>query len=65
MRGADKLNSGIALILCVLISVSLIAWIAYKQDGAVVETVQVGAEGIKKAQEIKELLERPPESEGL
>jgi hypothetical protein len=53
----SKINSSIALILIVLLSAALFAWIAYSEDGAVKETVEVGADGIHKAQEIKDLLE--------
>jgi hypothetical protein len=56
MKGS-KINSSIALILIVLLSAGLFAWIAYTEDGAVAETVDVGTDGIQKAREIKDLLE--------
>jgi len=56
MKGS-KINSSIALILIVLLSAALFAWIAYQEDGAIVETVDVGTDGIQKAREIKDLLE--------
>jgi hypothetical protein len=53
----DSVNTSIALLLMLLISAALIGWLAYSEQGTVTETVQVGTEGIQKAQEVKQLLE--------
>ena len=53
----SPIASSIALLLIVLISVAIIGYLAYGEDSAVTETYEVGTEGIKKAQEVKELLE--------
>ncbi len=53
----SPIASSIGLLLIVLLSVAIIGWLAYGEEGAVTETYEVGTEGIKKAQEVKELLE--------
>ncbi len=53
----SPIASSIGLLLIVLLSAALIGWLAYGEEGAVTETYEVGTEGIKKAQEVKELLE--------
>ncbi len=53
----SPIASSIGLLLIVLLSVAIIGWLAYGEEGAVTETYEVGTEGIQKAQEVKELLE--------
>lgn len=59
----NPINSSVALLLVVIIVGAIIGWIAYSQDGAITETVQVGGEGIRKAQEIKRELEESSQSQ--
>lgn len=61
MRGESKVTSSAAFLLVILVLGAIIGWLAFGEQGAVTETVQVGGEGIKKAQEIKQLLEQPPQ----
>lgn len=63
MRGDSKVTSSVALLLSVLIVAAIIGYIAYSEDGAFKETVEVGTEGIEKAKEIKQLLELPPQEQ--
>jgi hypothetical protein len=63
MRGDSKLPSSIALMLAVLVSAGIFGYVVYSQQGLVTETVQVGGEGIKKAQEIKQQLEESSQSQ--
>ena len=51
-------------LLVMIISLAIIGWIVYyAQEGSLTETVQVGSEGIKKAQEVKQSLEQSPQDE--
>ena len=45
------------LFIIVLISIALLGWFLYSDDGAITETVHVGSEGIRKAEEVKRQLE--------
>lgn len=57
MRGDSKLTSSVALLLIILISAAVFGYVVFSQDGVVVETAQVGGEGIRKALEVKQQLE--------
>lgn len=59
----NPIPSAIGLLLIVVISVALIGYLAFGQDGAVTETVHVGSEGIKKAQEVKRAFEESSQSQ--
>lgn len=58
----NPVHSSIALFLIVLISAAIIGWIAYREKGTLSETVEAGTEGIRKAEEIKRLLEESSQS---
>ena len=49
--------------LVVIISMAILGYIVYSQGSAVKETVQVGGEGLKKAQEVKQELEESSQSQ--
>lgn len=53
----SPIASAIGLLLMLLISVAIIGYLAYGEDSAVTETYEVGTEGIRKAEEVKRLLE--------
>lgn len=53
----SPIASAIGLLLMLLISVSIIGWLAYGEDSPITETYEVGTEGIRKAEEVKRLLE--------
>lgn len=59
----NPVTSPVALLLVVVIVGAIIGWITYSQDGALTETVQVGGEGIRKAEEIKRELEESSQSQ--
>lgn len=63
MRGESKLPSAVALLLAILISAAVFGYIVYSEDGALTETVEVGTEGIRKAEEVKRLLEESSQSQ--
>jgi hypothetical protein len=59
----NPIHSAISLFLVVAITAALIGWLAFRDDGAITETVQVGAEGIRKAEEVKRQLEESSRSQ--
>lgn len=59
----NPVQSSIALLLVLVVVVAIIGWVSVSQQGIVTETVQVGGEGIKKAQEVKRELEESSQSQ--
>ena len=47
----------LAFMLVILISIAVLGYVVFSEQGAITETVQVGSEGIQKAQEVKQQLE--------
>lgn len=62
MKGTP-VQSAIALMLLLAITVALVGWLTYGDQGAVTETVEVGTAGIRKAEEIKRLLEESSQAQ--
>lgn len=56
-------HSAIGLFLVLAVIAGIIGYIAYSQDGVITETVEVGTEGIKKAEEVKRFLEESSQSQ--
>ncbi len=59
----NPVHSAIGLMLILAITAALVGWLVYRDQGGVLETAEVGAEGIRKAEEVKRLLEESAQSQ--
>ncbi len=48
-----NIHTSIGVMLAMLLSLCILGWLLYATSDTVEETVQVGGEGIRKAQEVK------------
>lgn len=59
----NGIHSSIGLLIAIVLSMAIFGYVVYSEVGLVTETVQVGGEGIKKAQEVKQQLEESSQSQ--